>query len=77
MQIKSKIVINKMKFKESLAEGIKLFDLFSSTQFLRYKQDEDYKTISGGLTSILVVAIFSALFAGNAIATFQKTSISW
>lgn len=66
-----------MKLRKCVAEAVRTFDLFSSTQLLRYKQDEDYKTVSGGLTSILVVAIFTILFAGNAIATLEKTSITW
>ena len=59
-----------------MSESIKFFDLFALTQFLRYNQDEDYKTVSGGITSIMVVAIFSVLFFGNAVGTFNKTNIS-
>jgi hypothetical protein len=66
-----------MKWKESAANVAKFFDLFSLTQFLRYNQDEDYKTVSGGITSLLVVGIFGVLFAGNAIATVNKTDIFW
>ena len=66
-----------MKCKTCLGEFIKFFDLFSLTQFLRYKQDEDYKTVSGGLTSLFVVSIFIILFSSNAVSTINKTSISW
>ena len=64
-----------MKCKKCLSEFIKLFDLFSVTQFLRYNQDEDYKTVSGGVTSLLIVTIFTILFASNAVATVNKTEI--
>ena len=70
-------LIIKMKCKTCLGEFIKFFDLFSLTQFLRYKQDEDYKTVSGGLTSLFVVCIFIILFSSNAVSTVNKTSISW
>ena len=66
-----------MKCKSFFSELIKIFDLFSLTQFLRYKQDEDYKTFSGGVISLLVVGIFSSLFSSNAIATVNKTDITW
>ena len=66
-----------MKCKGCFTDFIKVFDLFSLSQFLRYRQDEDYKTVSGGITSLLVVGIFVALFADNALGTFRKTSISW
>ena len=56
---------------------IKLFDLFSLRQFLRYKQDEDYQTVSGGVTSLLVVSVFGVLFASNAITTVNKSDVKW
>ena len=66
-----------MKCRECLSEMIKTCDLFSLTQFLRYDKDEDYKTISGGLISLVVGTIFCVLFAGNALNTINKTDISW
>ena len=63
--------------KSHVASFLKLFDLFSLTQFLRYNQDEDYKTVSGGVTSLLVIAIFTILFAGNAISTINKDLVTW
>ena len=66
-----------MKCKSFLSELTKTFDLFSLSQFLRYKQDNDYKTVSGGLISLLVVGIFAFLFSSNAISTVNKTAIAW
>ena len=66
-----------MKCKSCLAEVIRTCDLFSLTQFLRYDQDEDYKTISGGTISLLVVIIFVIMLASNAVSTVNKTDISW
>jgi hypothetical protein len=66
-----------MKCRQYIANTFKFFDLFSLTQFLRYNQDTDYKTVSGGVTSLLVVGIFVALFSGNAISTINKTDITW
>jgi hypothetical protein len=66
-----------MKCRDCISSFFRAFDLFSLTQFLRYNQDEDYKTVSGGVTSLLVVAIFIALFADTALATFDKTQVSW
>ena len=66
-----------MRCKEVTSDFFKMFDLFSISQFLRYNQDEDYRTVSGGITSLLVVSIFAILFAGNAISTLNKTDIAW
>ena len=66
-----------MKCKSYFSEFFKIFDLFSLTQFLRYNQDEDYKTVSGGIASLIVVSIFGVLFAENALSTVNKTEVSW
>ena len=66
-----------MKVKSCLSDFVKNFDLFSLTQFLRYRQDEDYTTVSGGLTSIIIVGVFIIFFASNAISTVNKTDIAW
>ena len=66
-----------MKVKKCLKEFFKIFDLFSLSQFLRYKQDEDYQTASGGIVSLVVVSIFIALFANTAISTVNKTEVTW
>ena len=66
-----------MKCKSFLTNFLKLFDLFSLNQFLRYNSDEDYKTASGGLISLFVITIFAAIFTGNALATFNKTDVKW
>ena len=66
-----------MKLKSCLKEMIKTCDLFSVSQFLRYKQDDSYMTVSGGIVSIVVVAVFIIFFASNAIDTINKTTIFW
>ena len=66
-----------MKIRSCLSDFVKNFDLFSLTQFLRYRQDEDYTTASGGITSIVIVGVFIIFFASNAISTVNKTDIKW
>lgn len=53
------------------------FDLFSTSQFLRYRKDDAYQTVSGGLTSLLVIAIFCVLFANTALDTINRSIINW
>ncbi len=66
-----------MKISACLREFFKFCDLFSLSQFLRYKGESDYKTASGGVISVLVLSIFSALFLNVAIATINKSIINW
>jgi hypothetical protein len=66
-----------MKLKSCVAKFFKLCDLFSTSQFLRYKEDGDYKTVSGGVVSLMIISVFLALFMNTAIQTVNKDIISW
>ena len=54
---------------------IKLFDLFPANQFLRYKGEADYTTVTGGLTSLLILTVFMAMFASMGLQTAQRQII--
>lgn len=66
-----------MKVKALAKELLKFCDLFSTSQFLRYKNDEDYKTASGGICSLIVVTIFMIMFMNTAMQTIDKSNITW
>ena len=66
-----------MKLHSRIRELFQKFDLFSTSQFLRYQSDGDYKTASGGICSILVVTVFVALFMNTAIQTINMDIINW
>lgn len=56
---------------------VKTFDLFSASQFLRYQEEGDYKTVSGGICSLIVMIVFAVLFMNTAIQTVNMDLISW
>jgi hypothetical protein len=66
-----------MKLVKKLRKFIKNFDLFSTSKFLRYGEDEDYKTASGGLCSLIVFIVFLVLFMSTAIQTVNMQIINW
>lgn len=66
-----------MKLKSCCKELFRSLDLFSVTQFLRYKQDESFKTVSGGVTSLIILTIFIVLFGNTAIQTINRSIINW
>lgn len=66
-----------MKLKSCCKELFRSLDLFSVTQFLRYKQDESFKTVSGGVTSLIILIIFIVLFGNKAIQTINRSIINW
>jgi hypothetical protein len=51
-------------------------DFFSTSEFLRYNHEESYRTLTGGTCSIMIVIIFSIIFANLGIQTVNKSIIS-
>lgn len=66
-----------MKLHSRFRELFQKFDLFSTSQFLRYQSDGDYKTASGGICSLIVLLIFVVLFMNTAIQTVNMDIINW
>jgi hypothetical protein len=55
---------------------LKIFDLFPTSQFLRYKQDADYKTATGGLVSIALIVICIIMFYSLGMQTANRQIIN-
>jgi hypothetical protein len=53
-----------------------VFDLFPTTQFLRYKEEADYKTATGGFVSIVLIVICVILFYGLGMQTVNREIIN-
>jgi hypothetical protein len=72
-------IFNKLKIHPlNLIFNNSYFKLASSTsQFLRYQEEGDYKTASGGICSLLIVIVFGVLFMGTAIDTINMDIINW
>lgn len=51
-------------------------DFFNSSSLLRFEKKAEYKTISGGLASIIIVIVIIVSFANDIAVTLQRTSIS-
>ena len=64
--------------KANLAKKIfRSFDLFSTSQFLRFDKQGEYKTASGGICSMIVIVVFMTLFMSTAIQTINMQIITW
>ena len=59
-----------------LDNAIRQLDLFPTSTFLRYKGDNDYKTATGGIVSIIVIMTFVVLFASMAVRTVRREIIN-
>ena len=51
-------------------------DLFAHNQFLRYRSEESYQTITGGIVSILLIGLFIGIFWTLVISTFSYSLIT-
>jgi hypothetical protein len=51
-------------------------DMFSTSQFLRYRGDSDYGTVTGGFVSVAVIIVFAILFANLGIQTANRQLIN-
>ena len=65
-----------MKFFTLTKDLLVQADLFHSAQMLRYKSDPDYKTITGGIISLITIIAVVFAFSNMIISTMERTSIS-
>jgi hypothetical protein len=62
-----------IKFTHSV---IKTFDFFPNKQFVRYENETEYKTATGGALSLTIIIIFTILFLNNGFKTLRKELIA-
>ena len=60
------------KFKDFVLE----WDFFNHSTLHRYKERECYRTLTGGVISMLLVSFFVVMFANMTIDTFQNNIIT-
>ena len=58
-----------------VARVFRIFDFFQSSKFLRYNRDAEYKSTSGGITTVIVVGILISLFFSMGLRTIRKEII--
>ena len=64
-----------MSVKGFLRQLILNFDFFPTTQFLRYKGQSSYRTLTGGVFTIIIVAVFFWLFASALMDILNKNNV--
>jgi hypothetical protein len=52
-------------------------DLFKTTEYLRYRGEPEYSTLTGGICSLLIIILFAAVFANSVLTTLRKDTLSW
>lgn len=59
-----------------LEKWIKRCDMFSNQQFTRYNGQKSYRTLTGGIVSILLYASLMTIFVGLLMETLNYTNIT-
>ena len=57
-------------------EAVKELDGFAHNQFLRYRSEDNYRTLLGGCITISIVIIFLGIFSTMIIGTVTSQIIS-
>lgn len=64
------------KFVGGFQYVIKKFDLFPTTQFIKFNKESEYTTLTGGVISILLIVIIILLFYSRGLQTLDRTIIN-
>jgi hypothetical protein len=50
-------------------------DYFNSSNMLRFENEDDYKTITGGIISLAIIVVIIVAFTSEILITLARTSI--
>lgn len=62
---------------EKLKKVVKMSDFFNSFQMLRYEQEAQYRTVTGGIMSIAVIITIIIAFASMISDTLNRITINF
>ncbi len=62
---------------QKIKDIVKMSDFFNSFQMLRYKQEAEYRTFTGGLISVGVIITIVIAFASMILDTVNRVTISF
>lgn len=63
------------RFFELVRQGCKSVDCFSTRSFIRYQGEEEYRTATGGVCSLLIVVAFCLQFLSVGSQTLERSII--
>lgn len=67
----------KMKFFSWIKKGIRFTDLFYTSELLRFNDEMEYRTLTGGLISLAIIIAVVIGFANMIIGTLNLSSITF
>lgn len=73
---KRRSIINRMRFLKRVQSLIKVTDFFYSSEMLRYNDENEYRTLTGGIISIGIIITIIVGFANMIMDTLNLNTIS-
>ena len=61
---------------ESIEFVIKQFDMFGQNVYFNMNKDDKYRTVFGGLISVVIIIVLAVFFQSNVIVFFSKSQIT-
>ena len=65
-----------MKILSKVKEAVQMSDFFYSTHMLRFEKEGEYRTLTGGLLSVVIIVVIVLGFANMIIDTLNMTNIT-
>lgn len=65
-----------MKVLSTMKFVVRKCDLFRTNSLLRYRDDPEYQSVTGGICSLTMLLVFAIVFTQTIIGTVNKTFIN-
>lgn len=52
-------------------------DFFSTTELIRYREEPDFKTFTGGIFSLAIIILLAVIFSSMSISAVNREHIEW
>lgn len=66
-----------MKIFGILRKLINQADFFSTTELIRYREEPDFKTFTGGIFSIAIIVVLATIFGNMSLSAVRRENINW
>ena len=60
-----------------LRQNAKKIDMFNTSQFLRYKEETEYGTLTGACLSLAIIVVIILLIFQVMVHTINRDEVSW
>lgn len=66
-----------MKLFRVLRSMVNRADFFSTTELIRYREEPDFKTFTGGIFSLAIIILLTVIFSSMSMSAVNREHIDW